>query len=130
MRSRGTPRKANNLLRWARDYAQSKMDGQITTEAAREAFHLQEVDDLGLEAQDRRYLTTLVRVFGGGPAGVSALGHSLNIPTDTLEDEIEPFLLRLGFVLRTPRGRMITANALAHLQLTLPKPPDGQGQLF
>jgi Holliday junction DNA helicase RuvB len=129
-RSRGTPRKANNLLRWARDYAQSKMDGRITTEAAREAFHLQEVDDLGLEAQDRRYLTTLVRVFGGGPAGVSALGHSLNIPTDTLEDEIEPFLLRLGFVLRTPRGRMITGNALAHLQLTLPKPGEAQKELF
>jgi holliday junction DNA helicase RuvB len=129
-RSRGTPRKANNLLRWARDFAQSKFDGRITPEAAREAFLLQEIDELGLEGQDRRYLTTLVRVFGGGPAGVSALGHSLNIPTDTLEDEIEPFLLRLGFVLRTPRGRMITANALAHLQLSLPKPPQAQGQLF
>jgi Holliday junction DNA helicase RuvB len=129
-RSRGTPRKANNLLRWARDYAQSKLDGRITTEAAREAFQLQEVDDLGLEAQDRRYLTTLVGVFGGGPAGVQALGHSLNIPTDTLEDEIEPFLLRIGFLLRTPRGRMITGNALAHLRLTLPKPQDDQGRLF
>jgi holliday junction DNA helicase RuvB len=129
-RSRGTPRKANNLLRWARDYAQSRADGRITTDAARNAFQLQEIDDLGLEAQDRRYLSTLVRVFGGGPAGVQALGHSLNIPTDTLEDEIEPFLLRLGFLLRTPRGRMITANALAHLQLTLPKPNDDQGRLF
>jgi holliday junction DNA helicase RuvB len=69
-------------------------------------------------------------VFGGGPAGVQALGHSLNIPTDTLEDEIEPFLLRIGFVLRTPRGRMITGNALAHLQLTLPKSQQEQGQLF
>ncbi len=129
-RSRGTPRKANNLLRWARDYAQSKSDGRITPEAARDAFHLQEVDDLGLEAQDRRYLTTLVHSFGGGPAGVSALGHSLNIPTDTLEDEIEPFLLRIGFLHRTPRGRMITGNALRHLQLTLAKPHDAQGQLF
>jgi Holliday junction DNA helicase RuvB len=129
-RSRGTPRKANNLLRWARDYAQSKMDGRITTDAAREAFHLQEVDDLGLEAQDRRYLTALVHSFGGGPAGVSALGHSLNIPTDTLEDEIEPFLLRIGFLLRTPRGRMITGNALSHLQLSLAKPHQEQGQLF
>jgi Holliday junction DNA helicase RuvB len=129
-RSRGTPRKANNLLRWARDYAQSRADGHITPEASRDAFHLQEIDDLGLEAQDRRYLTTLVHSFGGGPAGVSALGHSLNIPTDTLEDEIEPFLLRIGFLLRTPRGRMITANALAHLALTLPKPRDDQGRLF
>src|SRR3984957_6014463 len=129
-RSRGTPRKANNLLRWARDYAQSRSDGRITTDAARDAFQLQEIDDLGLEAQDRRYLTALARIFGGGPAGVQALGHSLNIPTDTLEDEIEPFLLRLGFLLRTPRGRVITANALAHLQLTLPKPNDDQGRLF
>jgi Holliday junction DNA helicase RuvB len=129
-RSRGTPRKANNLLRWARDYAQSRSDGRITPEAARDAFHLQEVDDLGLEAQDRRYLTTLVHSFGGGPAGVSALGHSLNIPTDTLEDEIEPFLLRIGFLLRTPRGRMITGNALSHLKILLPKPRDEQGQLF
>jgi Holliday junction DNA helicase RuvB len=129
-RSRGTPRKANNLLRWARDYAQSKSDGRITPEAARDAFQLQEIDDLGLEAQDRRYLTTLVHSFSGGPAGVSALGHSLNIPTDTLEDEIEPFLLRIGFLLRTPRGRMITGNALSHLQLSLPKPQQEQGQLF
>jgi Holliday junction DNA helicase RuvB len=129
-RSRGTPRKANNLLRWARDYAQSKSDGRITPEAARDAFHLQEIDELGLDAQDRRYLATLVRSFSGGPAGVSALGHSLNIPTDTLEDEIEPFLLRIGFLLRTPRGRMITGNALSHLQLSLAKPHQEQGQLF
>jgi holliday junction DNA helicase RuvB len=129
-RSRGTPRKANNLLRWARDYAQSKFDGRITPAAAVDAFHLQEIDELGLEAQDRRYLTTLVHSFSGGPAGVSALGHSLNIPTDTLEDEIEPFLLRIGFLLRTPRGRMITVNALSHLKLTLPKPNEAQGELF
>ncbi len=83
-RSRGTPRKANNLLRWARDYAQSKSDGRITTSVAQAAFHLQEVDELGLEAQDRRYLTTLVNVFAGGPAGVQALAHSLHIPADTL----------------------------------------------
>jgi holliday junction DNA helicase RuvB len=129
-RSRGTPRKANNLLRWARDYAQSKSDGRITTPVAKDAFHLQEVDDLGLEAQDRRYLTTLVNVFVGGPAGIQALAHSLNIPTDTLEDEVEPFLLRLGFVLRTQRGRMITDAALAHLKLTIAKTENGQGRLF
>lgn len=129
-RSRGTPRKANNLLRWARDYAQSKSDGRITTSVAQDAFHLLEVDELGLEAQDRRYLTTLVNVFVGGPAGIQALAHSLNIPADTLEDEVEPFLLRLGFVLRTLRGRMITEAALAHLKLTLAKPEDGQGRLF
>jgi holliday junction DNA helicase RuvB len=129
-RSRGTPRKANNLLRWARDYAQSKSDGRITTPVAQDAFHLQEVDDLGLEAQDRRYLTALVNVFVGGPAGIQALAHSLNIPADTLEDEVEPFLLRLGFVLRTQRGRMITEAALAHLKLSIAKPDDGQARLF
>ncbi len=130
-RSRGTPRKANNLLRWVRDYAQSKANGQITTALARDAFVLQEVDDIGLESQDRRYLATLVNVFAGGPAGVQALAHSLNIPADTLEDEIEPFLLRAGFLLRTPRGRMITDAALAHLKLSLPQISDGdQGRLF
>jgi Holliday junction DNA helicase RuvB len=129
-RSRGTPRKANNLLRWARDYAQSRADGRITTAVARDAFSLQEVDELGLEGQDRRYLATLAGTFAGGPAGVQALAHSLNIPADTLEDEVEPFLLRIGFVLRTPRGRMITDAALSHLGLSLPRPRDSQGQLF
>ena len=97
-RSRGTPRKANNLLRWARDYAQSRADGRITTDAARDAFQLQEIDDLGLEVQDRRYLSTLVRVFGGGPAGVQEHGHSLNIPTDTLgrRDRAVPLKARLS----------------------------------
>jgi Holliday junction DNA helicase RuvB len=127
-RSRGTPRKANNLLRWARDYAESKSDGKITTPLAESAFHLQEVDSLGLEAQDRRFLSTLVCVFAGGPAGIQALAHTLNIPADTLEDEVEPFLLRLGFVLRTQRGRMITDAALAHLKLS--KPDDLQPRLF
>jgi Holliday junction DNA helicase RuvB len=76
------------------------------------------VDDAGLEEQDRRYLETIINVFSGGPAGVQALGHTLNIPADTLEDEVEPFLLREGFIQRTPRGRMITAKALAHLGVT------------
>jgi Holliday junction DNA helicase RuvB len=76
------------------------------------------VDDAGLEEQDRKYLDTIIRVFGGGPAGVQALGHTMNIPADTLEDEVEPFLLREGFIQRTPRGRMITAKAVAHLGLS------------
>jgi holliday junction DNA helicase RuvB len=129
-RSRGTPRKANNLLRWTRDYAQSKSDGRITTPVAQDAFGLQEVDELGLEAQDRRYLTTLANVYIGGPAGIQALSASLNVPADTLEDEVEPFLLRLGFVLRTQRGRMITDAALSHLKLSITRPDNGQGRLF
>jgi holliday junction DNA helicase RuvB len=129
-RSRGTPRKANNLLRWARDYAQSKHDGRITSPVAQAAFQLQEVDELGLEAQDRRYLTTLAKVYVGGPAGIQALAHSLSVPADTLEDAVEPFLLRLGFVLRTQRGRMITDAALSHLNLSIVRPDSGQGRLF
>lgn len=120
-RSRGTPRKANNLLRWTRDFATvHEANGQITKSAADQALAMLEVDSVGLEAQDRRYLLTLVNVFTGGPAGVAALGHTMNIPPDTLEDEVEPFLLRLGFIQRTPRGRMITAAGLRHLGLTAP----------
>ncbi len=130
VRSRGTPRKANNWLRWTRDFADVRANGKITLEVARAALKMKGVDDAGLEEQDRKYLETIVRVFGGGPAGVQALGHTMNIPTDTLEDEVEPFLLREGFIQRTPRGRMITEKALAHLGISqrqkpkTPKPSD------
>ncbi len=126
IRSRGTPRKANNWLRWTRDFADARADGRITLEVAKAALKMKGVDDAGLEEQDRRYLETIISVFGGGPAGVQAVGHTLNIPADTLEDEVEPFLLREGFIQRTPRGRMITAKALAHLgvnQKPKSKPP-------
>ena len=129
VRSRSTPRIANNLLSWVRDYAMVKAKGQITKQVAQDALAMQEVDQLGLEEQDRKYLTTLVKIFAGGPAGVQAIGHSLNIPVDTLEDEVEPFLLRLGLIQRTPRGRVITSAGLTHLDID---PPEnlGQGQLF
>jgi holliday junction DNA helicase RuvB len=130
-RSRGTPRKANNLLLWARDYADAKSDGEITTEVAQKALAMLEVDELGLEERDRRYLHTLARVFSGGPAGVQAMAHSMNVPADTLEDEIEPFLLRLEFIARTPRGRMLTIAACEHLGLSLPgDSPASQGLLY
>jgi len=115
MRSRGTPRKANNWLRWTRDFADARADGRITLDVAQAALRMKGVDAAGLEEQDRRYLETIITVFGGGPAGVQAIGHTMNIPADTLEDEVEPFLLREGFIQRTPRGRTITAKALAHL---------------
>lgn len=115
-RSRGTPRKANNLLRWARDFATVHHEsGQITPQITERALAMLEVDHLGLEAQDRRYLQTLITVFSGGPAGLSAIGHTMNIPPDTLEDEVEPFLLRCGFIQRTPRGRVITPAGLSHM---------------
>lgn len=123
-RSRGTPRKANNLLRWARDFATvHQATGQITTEIADRALAMLEVDYLGLEAQDRRYLQTLITVFTGGPAGLSAIGHTMNIPPDTLEDEVEPFLLRCGFIQRTPRGRVITSAGLTHMGRKPPSEP-------
>lgn len=129
-RSRGTPRIANNLLRWTRDFADSEADGKITTQVAADALAKREVDHLGLDRQDRRYLTTLISVFGGGPAGLTAIGHSMNVSSDTLEDEVEPFLLRCGLIQRTPRGRVVTAAAFEHLHLAPPAPDDPQGKLF
>ncbi len=122
IRSRGTPRKTNNWLRWTRDFADVRANGIITLDVARAALRMKGVDDAGLEEQDRKYLETIIRVFGGGPAGVQALGHTMNIPADTLEDEVEPFLLREGFIQRTPRGRMITAKAMAHLGMSQKQP--------
>jgi Holliday junction DNA helicase RuvB len=129
-RSRGTPRVANNLLRWTRDFADSEADGEVTTEVARSALAKREVDQLGLDRQDRRYLTTLISVFSGGPAGLNAIGHSMNVAPDTLEDEVEPFLLRCGLLQRTPRGRVVTAAAFEHLRITPPDPAEPQGRLF
>ena len=130
-RSRGTPRNSNSFLRWTRDFADSEADGRITTEVAVAALQKREIDNIGLDRQDRRYLQTLINVFDGGPAGLAALGHSMNIPPDTLEDEVEPFLLRSGFIKRTPRGRMVSISAFEHLGLTVPKADGaGQGQLF
>jgi Holliday junction DNA helicase RuvB len=129
-RSRATPRKANNLLRWARDYATSKADGRISTAVAAAALEMLEVDHLGLERQDRRYLETLIRVFSGGPAGLQALAHTMNLASDTLEDEVEPFLLRCELIQRTPRGRMVTAKALEHLKMLPPDDPTRQRKLF
>ncbi len=114
-RSRGTPRIANARLWWARHYATSEADGQITLEVAKAALAMQEVDGQGLDKQDRRYLETLVGVFEGGPTGVEALAATMNVPTDTLSDEVEPYLLREQFIVRTPRGRVATARAYEHL---------------
>lgn len=120
-RSRGTPRKANNLLRWTRDFAEVHgEEGRITTEMAHRALEMREVDGLGLEHQDRRYLRMLVESFSGGPAGLQTMAHSLSIPADTLEDDVEPYMLRIGFLQRTPRGRVATAAAWSHIGQTPP----------
>jgi Holliday junction DNA helicase RuvB len=119
-RSRGTPRIANNRLRWVRDYATSRADGRITFPVAQAALAMEGIDGLGLGRQDRKYLTTIMSVFGGGPAGLEAIAHTMNDSPDTLQDEIEPFLLRCGLVVRTPRGRMVKAKAYQHLEIPLP----------
>jgi len=131
-RSRSTPRLANNRLRWVRDYALAKADGRVTLPVAKDALAMQGIDPLGLDPQDRKYLETLARVFGGGPTGVEALAHTINVPTDTLIDEVEPFLLRSELLIRTPRGRRMTARAFEHIGLSLPSEPTpgGQGKLF
>jgi Holliday junction DNA helicase RuvB len=121
-RSRGTPRVANNLLRWVRDFATSKADGRITVELTRAALEMAGIDLLGLDRQDRKYLETLLRVFAGGPAGIDAIAHTMNTSSDTLADEVEPFLLRSELVVRTPRGRLVTAQAYEHLGWSLPTP--------
>ncbi len=123
-RSRGTPRIANNLLRWIRDYAESRADGRITMEVALAALEMIEIDSLGLGNQERRYLQTLIRVFGGGPAGIEAIAHTMNVAVDTLSDDVEPFLLRSELVIRSPRGRMVTGKAYAHLKM-MPPTADG-----
>ncbi len=131
-RSRGTPRAANNLLRWVRDYSTSKSDGRITRSITLDAMEMDGIDSLGLDRQDRKYLDTIITIYAGGPVGVEAIAHTLNTATDTLADEVEPFLLRIGLVTRTTRGRMITPQAYAHLKRNPPpeKGGDAQSRLF
>src|SRR6266850_2498056 len=100
-----TIRWRNSRLWWARNYSASEADGEITADIANRALTMAEVDAEGLDKQDRRYLETLIGVFEGGPTGVEALAATMNLPSDTLSDEIEPYLLREQFVVRTPRGR-------------------------
>lgn len=106
-RSRGTPRVANGRLLWVRDYAMSKSDGRITLEITNRALAMFGIDSQGLDRQDRRYLEVLARVFNGGPAGLEAMAHTMSVSADTLEDEVEPFLLRSEYIIRTQRGRQL-----------------------
>ena len=128
LRSRSTPRIANNRLRWVRDYAQSRAQGVITIDVARDALKMAEIDELGLDRQDRQYLDILIRVCGGGPTGIGTIAATMNTAVDTLEDEVEPFLLRSELILRTARGRVATPKAFAHMDVELPA--DDQMGLF
>ena len=120
-RSRGTPRLANRILKRVRDYAQVRGDGMITERVANTALDLMEVDKMGLDRADRRFLTALIGVFGGGPAGLDTLAASIGEDPGTIEDLIEPYLLQNGFINRTPRGRMATARAYEHMKLAAPE---------
>jgi Holliday junction DNA helicase RuvB len=117
-RSRGTPRIANRILRRVRDVAEVRHRGAITDDVAREALELHEVDERGLERIDRELLEAIAFKFGGGPVGLSTLAVALGEEPDTIEDVYEPFLLQLGFIQRTPRGRVITDLGRAHLGTT------------
>jgi Holliday junction DNA helicase RuvB len=123
--ARGTPRVANRLLRRVRDFAQVRADGTITAEVAEMALRLLEVDRLGLDEIDRRLLLTMVEKFGGGPVGLDTLAASIAEEAETIEDIYEPYLMQLGFLQRTPRGRLVTAAACRHLGL---RHGNGEGQ--
>lgn len=130
-RSRGTPRIANRLLRRVRDYAQVRADGRITAEVAQDALEFEGVDDRGLDALDRELLRTIAQVYAGGPVGIEAVAATLNEEAQTLEEVVEPYLLKMGFLTRTQAGRRITSSACEHLGLTLPdRDHRNHGQLF
>lgn len=116
-RARGTPRVALRLLRRVRDYAEVRADGCVTQEIARKALALMEIDDLGLDDSDRRVLDTIIRKFNGGPVGLQTISASISEEPDTIMDVVEPYLLQLGFIDRTPQGRVATPKAYEHLGL-------------
>ena len=127
-RSRGTPRIAGRLLRRVRDFAHASGNDTISAEAADRALSRLEIDALGLDAMDRRYLTMIADLYGGGPVGVETLAAGLSEPRDTIEDVIEPFLIQLGLIARTARGRALNGRGYAHLGL--PVPHGSQSGLF
>lgn len=120
-RSRGTPRIANRLLKRVRDFAQVKYDGKITGEVARFALDLLEVDKMGLDYLDRKMLMAMIDKFGGKPVGLDTLAASINEESETIEDVYEPYLLQLGYIQRTPRGRVVTKRGYDHFGLTYPE---------
>ena len=129
-RSRGTPRIAGRLLRRVRDFAIVDGDASVTRMVADRALKLLDVDSIGLDVMDRRYLDMVAINFGGGPVGIDTIAAALSEPRDAIEDIIEPYLLQQGFLQRTPRGRVLTPHAFRHLGLAEPKRETGQFGLF
>ena len=128
-RSRGTPRIANRMLRRVRDFAQIRAGGVITLEVARQGMDLLDVDELGLEKLDRAMLETMIDKFGGGPVGLETLSAMTGEDASTIEDVYEPYLMQLGFLTRTPRGRVVMPAAYEHLGRKPQTPPDEGEQL-
>jgi len=129
-RARGTPRIANRLLRRVRDYAQVRSDGAITRESARAALDREGVDARGLDRLDRRFLTAVIEQYGGGPVGLEAVAATINDEAETLAEMVEPYLLKIGFIVRSPTGRRATREAYLHLGTVPPAAAAGQGGLF
>ncbi len=129
-RSRGTPRIANRLLRRVRDFAQVRADGHLTPAIVDDALALEGVDKLGLDELDRKYLSTVVGVYEGGPVGLEAIAATLGEDAGTLEDVVEPYLLQIGFLARTRHGRKLTARGAAHFNITPRQTPDIDERLF
>ncbi|KAF0134827.1 MAG: holliday junction DNA helicase RuvB [Candidatus Saganbacteria bacterium] len=132
-RSRGTPRIANRLLRRVRDFAQVKAQGKITKDVAREALNGLGIDEIGLDLVDRKYLNAIIKKYSGGPVGIDTISASISEEVDTIEDVYEPYLLQLGFIERTPRGRVVAKAAYDHLgikYINKDLEPAGQRNLF
>lgn len=129
-RSRGTPRIANRLLRRVRDFAEVKGDGRLSARMVNDALDLEGVDDLGLDEMDRKYLDIIAKVYEGGPVGLEAVAATMGEDAGTLEDVVEPYLLQIGFLARTRKGRQLTAGAAERLNLHLPKERAYQDGLF
>lgn len=130
LRSRGTPRVANRLLRRVRDYADVKADGVITRKEAHEALEMMEVDSMGLDEVDRKILQTIIENFGGGPVGIATLAAAIDEEKETIESIYEPFLMRIGFLERTIRGRRVTPRAMEHLGYVSRQKDGPQKKLF
>ena len=129
-RARGTPRVANRLLKRVRDYAQVRDTGKVSAEVARKALEMLEVDELGLDSSDRRVLLALVDKFDGGPVGLDTVAAALSEDADTVMDVYEPYLIQLGFLERTPRGRVATRRAYAHLRKPYDREESQQASLL
>jgi Holliday junction DNA helicase RuvB len=126
-RSRGTPRIANRLLKRLRDFAQVRAEGRITREVADAGLRLMEVDPLGLDKVDHKILLTIIQTYGGGPVGLETLAAATSEEAETIEDVYEPYLMQVGFLQRTPRGRVATRAAYEYLNIPYPDHPDGGG---